>query len=50
MVTPLTIIGALPPELGHRFNKSGTVKPAGIKVTAVRDPAEMYDEREEQLR
>jgi L-ascorbate metabolism protein UlaG (beta-lactamase superfamily) len=36
MVTPLTIIGALPPELGHRFNKSGTVKPAGIKVTAVR--------------
>lgn len=36
MITPLTIIGALPPELGHRFNKSGTVKPAGIKVTAVR--------------
>lgn len=36
MITPLTLIGALPPELGHRFNKSGTVKPAGIKVTAVR--------------
>ena len=25
MVTPLTLIGAIPPELGHRFNKSGTV-------------------------
>ncbi len=36
MITPLTLIGALPAELGHRFNKSGTVKPAGIKVTAVR--------------
>ncbi len=37
MVTPLTLIGAIPPELGMRFNKSGTVKPLpGIKVTAVR--------------
>jgi len=35
MITPLTLIGAIPPELGFRFNKSGTVKPAGIKVTAV---------------
>ena len=37
MVTPLVTIGALPSELGHRFNKSGTVKPLdGIKVTAVK--------------
>ena len=37
MVTPLITIGALPADLGHRFNKSGTVKPLeGIKVTAVR--------------
>ncbi len=37
MVTPLITIGAIPAELGARFNKSGTVKPApGIKVTAVR--------------
>ncbi|PRY97606.1 L-ascorbate metabolism protein UlaG (beta-lactamase superfamily) [Jezberella montanilacus] len=37
MVTPLIMIGALPADLGHRFNKSGTVKPLeGIKVTAVR--------------
>lgn len=35
MVTPLILIGAIPAELGVRFNKSGTVKPAGIKVTAV---------------
>ncbi len=36
MVTPLTLLGALPPELGHRFNKTGAVKPLpGIKVTAV---------------
>ncbi len=34
-VTPLTLLGAIPPELGHRFNTSGTVTPAGIKVTAV---------------
>ena len=37
MVTPLITIGALPADLGHRFNKSGTVKPLeGIKVKAVR--------------
>jgi len=37
MVTPLITIGALPADLGHRFNKSGTVKPLeGVKVTAVR--------------
>ena len=36
MVTPLITLGMLPAELGHRFNKSGSVKPApGIKVTAV---------------
>jgi L-ascorbate metabolism protein UlaG (beta-lactamase superfamily) len=37
MITPLTTLGILPPELTHRFNKSGSVKPAaGIKVTAVK--------------
>ena len=37
MITPLITLGILPPELGHRFNKSGSVKPLpGIKVTAVR--------------
>jgi L-ascorbate metabolism protein UlaG (beta-lactamase superfamily) len=37
MVTPLTTLGILPSELGHRFNKSGHVKPfPGIKVTAVK--------------
>jgi len=35
MVTPLIFLGLIPADLGHRFNKSGTVKPAGIKVTAV---------------
>ncbi len=36
MVTPLTTLGILPPELTHRFNKSGQVSPLpGIKVTAV---------------
>ena len=36
MVTPLTTLGLIPAELGHRFNKSGSVTPAsGIKVTAV---------------
>jgi L-ascorbate metabolism protein UlaG (beta-lactamase superfamily) len=36
MVTPLITLGILPADLGHRFNKSGSVKPApGIKVTAV---------------
>ena len=36
MVTPLITLGIIPADLGHRFNKSGTVKPAaGIKVTAV---------------
>jgi L-ascorbate metabolism protein UlaG (beta-lactamase superfamily) len=35
MVTPLITLGILPAELGHRFNKTGSVKPAGIKVTAV---------------
>jgi L-ascorbate metabolism protein UlaG (beta-lactamase superfamily) len=37
MVTPLITLGVLPPDLGHRFNKTGTVVPApGIKVTAVK--------------
>jgi L-ascorbate metabolism protein UlaG (beta-lactamase superfamily) len=37
MITPLTTLGILPAELTHRFNKSGSVKPApGIKVTAVK--------------
>ena len=36
MVTPLTTLGIIPANLGHRFNKSGSVKPyPGIKVTAV---------------
>ena len=36
MVTPLITLGLLPANLGHRFNKTGNVKPyAGIKVTAV---------------
>jgi len=36
MVTPLITLGMLPANLGHRFNKSGSVKPLpGIKVTAV---------------
>lgn len=37
MVTPLITLGMIPAELGHRFNKTGNVKPApGIKVTAVK--------------
>ena len=37
MVTPLIFIGQIPTELGHRFNKSGSVTPLpGIKVTAVK--------------
>lgn len=37
MVTPLTFLGILPADLGHRFNKSGSVTPLpGIKVTAVK--------------
>ena len=37
MITPLITLGILSPELAHRFNKSGSVKPLpGIKVTAVR--------------
>ena len=36
MVTPLQTLGLLPANLGHRFNKTGNVKPLpGIKVTAV---------------
>jgi L-ascorbate metabolism protein UlaG (beta-lactamase superfamily) len=36
MVTPLITLGIIPAELGHRFNKTGSVKPVtGIKVTAV---------------
>jgi L-ascorbate metabolism protein UlaG (beta-lactamase superfamily) len=36
MVTPLITLGLIPADLGHRFNKSGSVKPVpGIKVTAV---------------
>jgi len=37
MVTPLITLGVLPANLGHRFNKTGSVKPLpGIKVTAVK--------------
>jgi L-ascorbate metabolism protein UlaG (beta-lactamase superfamily) len=37
MMTPLNTLGILPPELTHRFNKSGHVTPLpGIKVTAVK--------------
>ena len=37
MVTPLITLGMIPADLGHRFNKTGNVKPApGIKVTAVK--------------
>lgn len=36
MITPLITLGILPANLGHRFNKTGSVRPApGIKVTAV---------------
>jgi L-ascorbate metabolism protein UlaG (beta-lactamase superfamily) len=36
MVTPLITLGIIPANLGHRFNKSGSVRPLpGIKVTAV---------------
>jgi L-ascorbate metabolism protein UlaG (beta-lactamase superfamily) len=36
MVTPLITLGLIPSDLGHRFNKTGSVKPLpGIKVTAV---------------
>jgi L-ascorbate metabolism protein UlaG (beta-lactamase superfamily) len=36
MVTPLITLGLIPANLGHRFNKTGHVKPLpGIKVTAV---------------
>lgn len=36
MITPLITLGILPAQLGHRFNKTGSVRPApGIKVTAV---------------
>jgi L-ascorbate metabolism protein UlaG (beta-lactamase superfamily) len=36
MITPLQTLGMLPPNLGHRFNKTGSVQPfPGIKVTAV---------------
>jgi L-ascorbate metabolism protein UlaG (beta-lactamase superfamily) len=37
MMTPLNTLGILPPNLTHRFNKSGWVAPLpGIKVTAVK--------------
>ena len=37
MVTPLIFLGLLPADLGHRFNKSGSITPLpGIKVTAVK--------------
>jgi len=37
MVTPLIFLGMIPANLGHRFNKSGSVTPhPGIKVTAVK--------------
>lgn len=36
MITPMVTLGILPAELTHRFNKTGSVRPApGIKVTAV---------------
>ncbi len=36
MITPLQTLGMLPANLGHRFNKTGSVQPLpGIKVTAV---------------
>lgn len=36
MIAALNTLGVLPPELTHRFNKSGHVEPLpGIKVTAV---------------
>jgi L-ascorbate metabolism protein UlaG (beta-lactamase superfamily) len=36
MITPLNTLGVLPADLGHRFNKTGSVTPVpGIKVTAV---------------
>ena len=36
MVTPLITLGIIPADLGHRFNKTGHIKPfPGIKVTAV---------------
>src|SRR5256714_9311549 len=37
MVTPLIFLGMIPANLGHRFNKSGSVMPhPGIRVTAVK--------------
>ncbi len=37
MITPMNTLGMLPPNLTHRFNKSGSVTPLpGIKVTAVK--------------
>jgi len=37
MVTPLIFLGMIPANLGHRFNKSGSVTPhPGIRVTAVK--------------
>ena len=37
MITPLITLGLIPANLGHRFNKTGHVKPLpGIKVTAVK--------------
>jgi L-ascorbate metabolism protein UlaG (beta-lactamase superfamily) len=36
MITPMNLLGILPPNLTHRFNKSGSVTVAGIKVTAVK--------------
>ncbi len=37
MMTPMNTLGILPPNLTHRFNKSGSVTPLpGIKVTAVK--------------
>ena len=36
MITPLVTLGILPADLTHRFNKTGSVRPApGLKVTAV---------------
>jgi len=36
LMTPLITLGVLPPNLTHRFNKTGSVKPLpGIKITAV---------------
>jgi L-ascorbate metabolism protein UlaG (beta-lactamase superfamily) len=36
MITPLVTLGIMPADLTHRFNKSGSVTPHGLKITAVK--------------